>query len=591
MKSIEFNNVKINSDFWNPKIKKWRDVLEKTCLDKCYEYGQIDNFRKTAGKIAGRHIGMYFNDADVYKTIEGISYYLQQYPNVGIEEEIDHIITDIAAAQESDGYLNTYFSLEDPAGKWTDMEKHEMFSVGQLVEAGIAYYSATGKRLLLDVAEKAVDNMMQIFGVGKRDWISGHEEIEIALIRLYEFTHQQKYIDFAKWLLEERGHGYGQGTIWDKTAWGPAYCQDDVPVKDITNAVGHAVRALFLYTAMARYVHDTGDENYTRAIHAVWQDITDTKMYITGGVGSSRENEGFKESFVLPNESAYSETCAAIANVFFNQQLSLLDGDSHYADIVETCLYNGVLSGISQDARHFFYQNPLASIGNHHRSEWFGVSCCPTNLARFLPKLGEYIYAQDQAARTFVINQYIGSSVEFAGFSLTQQSGFPWDGNIQIETEKNQCFDYLLLRIPAWAKSWSTSGVTEENLEIESGYLRIPYFAFNHKFSIRFEMPIRLMHCNDEVTNNIGKVCVTQGPLVYCAEQIDNQDVFYDELGIEASMKWQSIWNDQLDCNQLTIQQKIPLILTPYYSWDNREHGFMKVWLDENKGTALYNEF
>lgn len=585
---IKFNQVEIEDKFWSPRLEKWRKVLVDTCLDKCREYGQIDNFKKAAGTLSGNHVGMYFNDADVYKVIEGISYFFMSKKDEALEEKIDEIILAISGAQEKDGYLNTYFTLEDPDGKWTDMEKHEMFSVGQLIEAGIAYYQATSKKALLNVAIKAMDNLIETFGPGKRSWVAGHEEIEIAVIKLYEFTKDRKYIEFAKWIIQQRGHGHGSGEIWDKTEWGPAYCQDDVPAESIHEAVGHAVRALYLYSAMAQYTRVTGDNTFEQAIKKVWQDIVSTKMYVTGGVGSSRENEGFKQAYFLPNISAYSETCAAIANVFFNHQLSLLSTDSSYQEVIERCLYNGVLSGISLSANKFFYVNPLESIGNHHRSEWFDVSCCPTNLIRFLPTIAKYIYQVN--SDELIINQYIGNRFKCDGANIHLESNLSQSGNVTV-TIQNEEFHYVKLRIPSWTSQWAikVNGISRADLMIESGYVSIPISRGMAVITLAMGQELIPIKCSEKVVVNRGKVAIMKGPFIYCAEEVDNHHLNFDELSFSSKAAWHSVKNVDLDCEAIQIDRQVSLYLVPYFAWDNRDAGYMKVWLDEEQLCDLYS--
>ncbi|WP_254639157.1 glycoside hydrolase family 127 protein [Cohnella sp. GbtcB17] len=323
---VPFTKVTINDRFWRPRLEVLSKVTIKACLVQCEKTGRISNFAKAAGLMDGAFEGIYFNDSDVYKVLEGAAYLLMSNRDPELEAEIDGIIELIAAAQEPDGYLCTYYTLVAPDSKWTDMEKHEMYNGGHLIEAAVAYFEATGKRKLLDVACRMVDHYDRLFGPGKRHWVEGHEEIELALVKLYRVTQEERYWRLALWLLEERGHGHGKGEIWDKEEWGPAYCQDDVPVRDIEKVTGHAVRAMYLYTAMADVVHASGDPTYVDALHRVWAHTVERNMYVTGGIGPSQHNEGFTHDYDLPNESAYCETCAAIAMAFWNHRMYLLFG-------------------------------------------------------------------------------------------------------------------------------------------------------------------------------------------------------------------------------------------------------------------------
>lgn len=599
---INFNQVTINDDFWTPKLNQWKKVLIRTCLDKCYESGRIDNFKKAGGLIPGEFIGIYFDDSDVYKVLEGAAYFLQLEQDLKLEAEIDEIISYIAAAQEDDGYLDTYYTLVEPENKWTDMERHEMYCGGHLIEAAVAYFQATGKRTFLDVAEKMVNHYLTIFGSGKRNWVEGHEEIELALVKLAKTTGKQEYLDFAKWLLGQRGHGLGEGMIWNKANWGPAYCQDDVPVEEITEAVGHSVRAVYLYTAMAEIFEIDHDDRYFAALEAVWEDVTTKKMYITGGIGSSRENEGFKEAYHLPNESAYCETCAAIGEVFFNQQMNLITDEAKYADIIERCIYNGILSGISQEGNKFFYTNPMASVGDHHRSEWFGTSCCPTNLARFLPSLGNYIYSESADGKTLTVNQYIGSHFVkdgvTGGVSIT--STMPWHGDVSVKVADETGYQSIRLRKPFWTRNYTVT-VNGRAIEIyadATGYLTIELASDVAETTIElaFENTVREVYAHRNVLSNHGKLAIMKGPLVYCAEKADNPQRFYNELALAAGSGYYKQWDDQLVVEKLVFDKATTegveadsIQLIPYFAWDNREEGYMKVWLDKLNTGVLYH--
>ena len=592
-KSIEFNDVHIRDDFWGAKLNLWKKHLIRTCLDKCYETGRIDNFKKAGGLMEGEFIGIYFNDSDVYKVMEGAAYFLQLEKDAALEAEIDQIISYIEAAQEDDGYLCTYYTLVEPENKWTDMEKHEMYCGGHLIEAAVAYYKATGKRRFVEIAEKLVDYYLTVFGEGKSNWVEGHQGIELALLRLYQVTKKQAYLDFSKWLLRQRGQGYGRGMIWQR--WGADYCQDDVPVLEIEKAVGHAVRATYMYAAMADIFEIEQDERYMAVLEKVWEDMHETKMYLTGGIGSTRENEGFEDSYLLPNESCYCETCASVGNVFFNHRMNLITKESKYADIIERSLYNGILSGISLDSKTFFYVNPLASIGMHHRSAWFETSCCPTNLARFLPSIGGYIFVND--ADTLIVNQYIGSSFESEKCHVDLTSDFPWKGKVALKLSKNTGYTHVKLRIPAWAREWEL--IIDGDAQIQTpdvqGYLCIQV-GEEAQISIFFATPLRQTFCNEKVVTNRGKVAFEKGPIVYCAEQVDNKGLYYNELFVEDAYTYQKVWNDELDAECISLSQKTdyfmfekdPLYLIPYFAWDNRAPGYMKVWLDVRRKDRLY---
>jgi len=599
--SVPFTNVKIDDAFWRPRLEVLRKVTIKACLAQCESTGRIANFAKAAGLVEGEFEGIYFNDSDVYKVLEGAAYLLMSHRDPELEAEVDRIIDLIAAAQEPDGYLCTYFTLVAPESKWTDMEKHEMYNGGHLIEAAVAYHEATGKRKLLDTACRLADHYDSVFGPGKRHWVEGHEEIELALMKLYRATREERYRKLALWLLEERGRGHGKGAIWDKEEWGPAYCQDDVPVRNIEKVTGHAVRAMYLYTAMADAVRVSGDPAYVGALQRVWAHTVERNMYVTGGIGPSRHNEGFTHDYDLPNETAYCETCAAIAMVLWNHRMNLLFGDAKYADVVEREMYNGALAGISLSGDKFFYVNPLASRGDHHRVEWFGTSCCPTNLARYLPSIGQYAYARTDDG--LAVNQYIGGEAEFevAGglrVKLKTTANYPWDGRIELAVNPERPGRFAIrLRVPGWCKGYKLK-IGGESLGEAEALTDRGYVVLDREWSpgdavaLELEMPVEIVRARAEVEADRGRIAVQRGPVVYCAEQADNPDLAYDAFAL--AVREPLLVRDRPDLlggvTVLTGQTADgkPCRLIPYYAWDNREEGFMQVWIREASHPSLY---
>ena len=597
---VPFTQVKIHDELWKQRLEVCKQVTLRTCLDKCESTGRISNFAKAAGLMEGEFEGIYFNDSDVYKVLEGAAYLLMADRDPELEAEIDRIIGLIAAAQEPDGYLTTYYTLEAPDQKWTDMEKHEMYNGGHLIEAAVAYHAATGKRTLLDVACKLADHYDSLFGPGKRHWVEGHEEIELALIKLYHATGEERYWKLALWLLEERGHGHGHGAIWDREEWGPAYCQDDVPVRDIEKVTGHAVRAMYLYTAMADVVLASGDRTYEDALRKVWGHTVERNMYITGGIGPSRHNEGFTHDYDLPNESAYCETCASIAMVFWNHRMSLLFGEAKYADVVERAMYNGALAGISLSGDRFFYVNPLASQGDHHRTEWFDTSCCPTNLVRFLPSVGGYNYAVNEEGP--VMLQFVAGTAD-----LTLKDGsrilmktitrYPWDGHVHVEVEPAREAEFAVrLRLPGWCRGAKLSingeNVAPADWTIDRGFLVLSRrWKPGDTIDYVMEMPVQQVHARPEVEADRGRVAVQRGPLVYCLEQADNPELVYDEFAVRPGISFGLEQRDELGgIVALTgIDGQRQYRFVPYHLWDNREPGFMQVWLKEEEDGRLYS--
>ena len=453
---VKFSDVKINDGFWTPRLKSHKDVTMGVCIDQIEnQTGRIRNFENAALK-QGEHSGIFFDDSDVYKALEGMAYSLQNIPDPVLEAKCDEWIDKFAAAQEEDGYINTFYTLTGLDKRWDNMDKHEMYCAGHMIEAGVAYYNVTGKRKLLDVCIRMADHMMTIFGPGKRNWVPGHEEIELALVKLYQVTGEKKYLDFSEWLLEQRGHGYGSYSVHvdpeGARKWNPIYYQDDAPVRDMCEIAGHAVRAMYLYCGMADVAAYTGDQGYIDALNRLWDDVVVRNMYITGGIGQSAHNEGFTTDYSLPNLTAYCETCASVGMVLWNWRMNQFTGDSKYADVMERSMYNGALAGISLEGDLFFYVNPLESVGKHHRKPWYGCACCPSQICRFLPSIGNYIYGLSQDA--VWVNLYMGNTAEVKvggkNVTLTQETNYPWEGAVALTVgTKSPVKTQMRMRIPA----------------------------------------------------------------------------------------------------------------------------------------------
>ena len=465
------------------------------------------------------------------------------------------------------------------------MDKHEMYCAGHMIEAGVAYYNVTGKRKLLDVCIRMADHMMSVFGPEKRHWVPGHEEIELALVKLYQTTGEKKYLDFANWLLEQRGHGYGSHGKLDRP-WNAAYYQDDKPVREMSEIGGHAVRSMYLYCGMADVAAYTGDQGYIDALNRLWDDVVLRNMYITGGIGQSADNEGFTEDYDLPNLTAYCETCASVGMVLWNWRMNQFTGDSKYIDVLERSLYNGALAGISLVGDKFFYVNPLESLGDHHRQAWYGCACCPSQVCRFLPSIGNYVYGVSNNA--LWVNLYLGNQVEVTmgkrTLTLTQETNYPWDGTVALKVGmKGTLKTQVRLRIPGWCKGY-TLAVNGESVEapIEKGYAVIDRKWKNGDVvTVNFDMPVELVSADPRVKDDVGKRAVQRGPLVYCIEEIDNP-VDFDSL----RMMENTLFDTEFEADRLGGIMAITahagdqtLICIPYYAWDNREAGKMKVWI------------
>lgn len=613
---VIFSDVEITDSFWKPRMETVATVTVKACVDYTeHKTGRIRNFEKAARGIGEKHEGIYYDDSDVYKAIEAIAYSLSGHPDAALERNTDLWIAKIGAAQLADGYLNTYYTLTDLSKRWTDMEKHEDYNAGHLIEAGIAYYNTTGKRQLLDVAIRFADHIDSTFRLQNRNWVSGHQEIELALMRLFHHTGNKRYLQLAEWFLNQRGHGYGKGVIWDQ--WkDPDYCQDKVPVKQQREITGHAVRAMYLYTGAADVAAVTNDDGYTKAMNTIWEDVVYRNMYLTGGIGAQGKNEGFGVDYDLPNETAYCETCASVGMVFWNQRMNMLSGHAKFIDILEKSLYNGALDGLSLSGDRFFYGNPLASSGTHSRREWFGTACCPSNIARLVASVGNYVYAT--SPNSIYINLFIGSSTSVLvgknKVELSLKTGYPWKGDVEVivNPSKKQKFD-LRLRLPGWLSTPSEG----ELYNYASGVQGVPVISVNGNpviFSndngyaeinrtwkkgdvvkMHLPMQVRRVTSRPELKANQGRVALQYGPLVYCVEGKDNDGKALNMV-IPAEAEFSVKYDDHLlggintiDFNGLvatvtdhgkkveTITKKIRAI--PYHTWNNRGPGEMLVWI------------
>lgn len=587
IEQIDFSHVKINDNFWSPRLSKHVSATLPVCIDQIEnQTGRIRNF-ENAAKGEGEHSGIFFDDSDVYKALEGMAYSLINNPDPELEKKADEWIDKFAAAQQPDGYINTFYTLTGLDKRWTNMDKHEMYCTGHMIEAGVAYYQATGKRKLLDVCIRMTDHMMSQFGPGKRHWVPGHEEIELALVKLYQTTQEQKYLDFAYWLLEERGHGHG--TMGDEGKWNPVYYQDIVPVRQLTDISGHAVRCMYLYCGMADVAALKNDTGYIAAMDRLWDDVVHRNMYITGGVGSSHDNEGFTEDYDLPNLDAYCETCASVGMVLWNQRMNQLTGDSKYIDVLERSLYNGALAGISLGGDRFFYVNPLESKGDHHRQEWYGCACCPSQLSRFLPSIGNYIYASSDDA--LWVNLYIGNTGQIrigeTDILLTQETDYPWDGSVKLTISTSQPLEKeIRLRIPNWCKTYDLSiNGKRINVSEEKGYAVIKDWKSQDVIALDMDMPVEIVAADPHVKENFGKRAIQRGPLVYCMEEIDNP-VYFDQIQLSPSTTFQTAFASDILNGIKTIKtngRAQSATFIPYYAWDNRKAGKMRVWIPYNE--------
>ncbi|MFM9909163.1 MAG: glycoside hydrolase family 127 protein [Chitinophagaceae bacterium] len=615
---VSFSQVSITDDFWKPKIDK---VATKTLAACIYQTEvatpRIKNFEKVARKKGEKHEGIFYDDSDVFKALEAMAYSLKTHPSTEMEAKCDEWIDKIAAAQQPDGYLNTFYTLNEINNRYTDMSMHEDYNAGHMIEAGVAYFNATGKRKLLDVCIRWADHFDALFGPTKKHWVTGHEELELALVKLYRATKNEKYLTLSNWLLSERGHGNAKGYTW--TDWkDTAYAQDILPVKEQTQITGHAVRAMYLYTGAADVAALTGDNGYMKAMKTVWEDVVFRNMYITGGIGSAGSNEGFSQDYDLPNEQAYCETCASVGLVLWNQRMNALTGETKYIDVLERSLYNGALDGLSLTGDRFFYGNPLASRGQHQRREWFGTACCPANIARLVASLGDYIYAKNNIG--IWINLFVGSETrQLIGkndVSVKMQTNYPWDGKVHlnIDPQKKGTFR-LQVRIPGWSipqqgseqtyltKFSATESVAplkingaETKYIVENGYMVIDReWKKGDVVDIEFTMNAHLVSSRNEIKQNENRVAIQRGPLVYCVEGADNNNKAWNII-VPENTSFLPVAQKVLDESVIALQASVPVVIVneegtsmntvtktitaiPYYVWANRGKNEMQVWL------------
>jgi DUF1680 family protein len=613
-------DVRITDNFWKPKIDLNMEVTIPYVFRQCEETGRIDNFAIAGGMKKGKHTGERYNDSDVFKIMEGACYSLMETPDPELRQYVDSLVTLIAAAQEDDGYLYTTRTI-DPVNmapgagreRWIDERvSHELYNVGHMYEAAVAHYEATGSKAFLDIALKNADLVNKEFGWGKREIAPGHQEIEIGLVKLYKCTGEKKWLDLAQFFLDVRGRGGdylrhppdSRFEVYNDSV----YFQMHKPVLEQTEAVGHAVRGAYMYTAMADVSEQTGYNRYLEASQRIWDDVTERKIYITGGIGSKEHGEAFGQKFELPNMTAYTETCASVANVFWNHRLYRATGEAKYIDVLERTLYNGLISGIGSDGCHFFYPNPLESDGSFERAGWFDCSCCPVNVARFMPALKQYIWSESGDGVN--VNLFIGSEVRLntsgGEVFIRQTTDFPWKGDVTINVDPdNEGSSFRLrIRVPGWIGNEPIAGglyryltAGKGNMEIKVNGKKITpevikgFAVIDRKWDkgdvVDVTLPIepRFIAARQEVKADSGRVALGIGPMVYCLEEADNGKV--REIKADPESKVDIVYEDKnpaavmiLEFDALTpdgSERKVRAV--PYYSWANRGKGEMIVWM------------
>src|SRR5437667_3412144 len=632
VKPVPFTSVHFHDAFWAPRLEINRKVTIPFAFKKDEETKRIYNFERAAAALRGEKLadktppGYPFDDTDVYKVIEGAAYALNVQPDPELEAYVDGLIAKIGAAQEADGYLYTTRTIDpEHPHRWAgtkrwEMEKvnsHELYDLGHLYEAAVAYYQATGKRSLLDIALKTANLLDQTFGPGKQSIWPGHQITEMGLAKLYRATGDSRYLSLAKFMLDVRGPDGSRGG-------GRTYNQSHAKVVDQTEAVGDAVRATCMYSGMADVAALTGDLSYVNAIDKIWEDVADKKLYVTGGIGARGSGEAFGGPYELPNMTAYNETCAAVGNDFWNQRLFLLHADARYVDIMERTLYNGLISGVSLDGKSFFYPNPLESIGQHERSPWFGVACCPGNITRFLASVPGYVYAQQ--GNTLYVNLFAGSSGDIAmgerHVTLEQQTRYPWDGAVKILVTPDRAREFTIkVRIPGWARNEPIASdlyrfldsstepvVLKVNgapaaMTLDKGYATLSRrWQRGDVIDLALPMPVRRVIANDRVEADRNRVALQRGPIVFAAEWPDHtggrvRNLVLPDTAVLTSQFRADLLNGvqivtakayglAMNARGQPVKTEQNFMAIPYSTWANRGRGEMIVWVPRTDAAA-----
>lgn len=635
IQAVNFTAVKFMDNFWMPRIKVNHFATIPTSFERCEKTGRVKNFEMAAAK-SGKFCTIFpFDDTDIYKTIEGASFSLSLFPDKKLETYIDTLITKVAKAQEPDGYLYTARTI-DPSNPhaWAGKERwekerelsHELYNSGHLYEAAAAHYYATGKKNLLNIALKNADLVCSVFGPAKKHVAPGHEVVEMGLVKLYRITGKKEYLETAKYFIDERGHFDGYDAKSNDPWKNGSYWQDHKPVVDQDEAIGHAVRAGYLYAAIADVAALTGDEKYLHAVDKIWENMLSKKYYIQGGIGAVPGGERFGDNYELPNTTAYNETCASIANVYWNHRMFLLHGDSKYIDVLERTLYNGLISGVAMDGKSFFYSNAMQvkntfshSALEPERAGWFDCSCCPTNVARLIPSIPGYTYAQKDD--NLYVNLFVNSNatVQIHGkpLNIIQQNNYPWDGGLKFTINPKSTDNFnLLIRIPGWAQNevvpsdlYSFQNPLEKKATIKINGQPVEYtiekgYAVLKKawkkgdvVEVTLPMDVRKVVANEKVKDDVGKLALQRGPLVYCAEWADN-DGKVSNMIMPATTAFATEFKPDLLNGVTIVRSEVPAVVIdekgqsistvkksftaiPYYAWAHRGKGEMIVWMPQ----------
>lgn len=640
LREVDHGRVSLEGGFWGPRLAVHHDVTLPHALDELEKDGHVTNFDKAAGTFTGPLKGHHAFDSDLHKALEGAYASLRHRPDDKLAARVDDICRRILAAQRPDGFLISHYIVKDFDKRWDDLRlQHQMYNLGHFYELAVVHRDTTGRPDVLAAAARSADDLDRTFGEGKRYDVDGHPEVELALVRLWRATGEDRYLQLARFFVDERGHAHGSerrpfdpSTV--KQPEPPAepvsdearkeyrraklrvrngQMQDHKPLADQDSAVGHAVRAGYIYSAMADVARFMDAPHYARAGKGLWDDVVGRKMYITGGIGTAQyHDEGFGDPYLLPNDTAYTESCAAIAHVLWQHRLALLEADAKYADVMELALYNGLLSGISLSGNQFFYQNPLETRAGGKRRNWIGLSCCPTNLARIIPQVGGLAYAVGE--RALHVNLYVAGNATIVvpgagGVTLVQKTDYPWDGRVTIDVSPKEPAEFdLALRIPGWARglpvpsdlytfvdtdvppvSLAVNGAAVTTGVAADGYVHLKRsWQAGDIVTFTLPMPVRRVRAHPRVEHDAGKVALMRGPLVYCLEAVDHpgQDIFQIALPRSASLAAEPRADllggvTVIAGEALAAGKPVPLVAVPYYAWANRDKGPMLVWIRE----------
>ena len=628
---VPLSQVKVTGGFWRAKLETNRTVTIPHILQENETTGRVDNLRKGAGLMAGDYTGRRFNDTDIYKIIEAASYTLVSHPDPALAKQIDALVQIVAKAQQPDGYLfpaRTINPAKPAPGVGTERWQyentgsHELYNSGHMYEAAVADYQATGDRRFLDVAVKNADLVASTFGPNARKDAPGHEEVELALVKLYRATGDVKYLNLAKFFLDERGVHGNVSEDYTDPSWklynDRPYRQDDIPLVDQTRAEGHAVRGTYVYNAMTDIAAMLKDPKYNLAVDRIWQDVVSKRIYVTGGLGSVGGTEAFGDDYALPNRTAYTETCASVGGILWNHRMFLKSGDAKYLDAFEQTLYNGLLSGVSVKGDSFFYQNPLESAGRNERSAYFDVACCPANLARLLAQLPGLIYATD--GKQVFVNLYVASEADLvvngAKVHIVQTTNYPWDGKVELSVTADKAVNFpLKLRVPGWlGNSVFASDLYTYTAPISESFMfgsldsrrgttpgqgwadvNIPITAaavarnVGVGVHVNVPMPVRRIVANPGLKEDAGKAAIQRGPVLYVLEGVDNGGKVLD-LSVPMTTTFTSAFKPDLLGGVTALTATLPaagdtpartITAVPYFAWANRGRGEMVTWIKQ----------